>query len=256
MGNNKAKEKLLAGELVVGTHLVVSSPIVAEICGLLGFDFIIVDLEHVLFDPENFANIVRAAENSGVTPIFRPVKNDPELMLPYLDAGAMGVWIAGVSSAEEARRVVEAVKYWPLGNRGMTAERAMQYNMGRPVPELIEELNRNTLISVSIEDQEGIDNVEEICAVEGVDVVGMGPSDLSQMLGYPGQTNHPVVQETIANLIKRICDAGKVAGITAPNVEAAKKYYDLGVRYTWTNVSSLLAQAGKSYLRDVRALHK
>src|SRR5690554_5749319 len=117
LGNNKAKEKLLAGELVVGTHLVVSSPIVAEICGLLGFDFIIVDLEHVLFDPENFANIVRAAENSGVTPIFRPVKNDPELMLPYLDAGAMGVWIAGVSSAEEARRVVEAVKYWPLGNR-------------------------------------------------------------------------------------------------------------------------------------------
>lgn len=253
---NKVKEKLRTGELVVGTHLTVPSPIVAEMCGLLGFDFIIMDLEHVLYDAREFAAIVQAAELSGAVPLFRPVKNDPELMLPYLDAGAMGVWVAGVSSAADARRVVEAVKYHPLGKRGMTGERAVRYKLVKPSSEMIEELNQNTIVSLSIEDVQGIENVEEICAVEGVDVVGMGPGDLSQALGYPGQHNHPVVQATIAKLIKRIRKSGMTAGITTDNPETAKKYYHMGVRYTWTGVGKMLAQAGKSYLAGVRGLEK
>jgi len=251
---NRTKEKLLAGEMVVGTHISLPSPAIAEICGLIGFDFIIIDMEHVLFNPETFVDIVRAAENSGVTPIFRPTKNDPDLMLPYLDAGAMGVWVPNVTSAREARQVVEAVKYGPLGNRGITSERPALYRTGPPVHQLLQEMNSKTLVSVSIESQTGIDNVEEICAVEGVDVVGMGPSDLAQTLGYPGRPDHPEVQRTIASLITRIRDSGRVAGIIARDAVLAKSYYELGARYMWTSVSSMLVEVGQGYLHSMKGL--
>jgi 4-hydroxy-2-oxoheptanedioate aldolase len=254
MKMNRTREKLLAGEMVVGTHISVPCPTVAEICGLIGFDFVIIDLEHVLFDPETFASIVRAAELGGATPLFRPVKNDPELMLPYLDAGAMGVWVAGVSTAEDAQRAVDAVKYRPLGKRGLTAERAALYRLGPPLPEMIEYLNFNTIVSVSIEDQEGVNNIERICAVEGVDVVGLGPADLSASLGYPGQIDHPAVEAAIIEIVGRIRRAGKVAGMTVKSAAAVKKHYDIGIRYTWTSVSSLLSEAGRSYVRQVRNL--
>jgi 2-keto-3-deoxy-L-rhamnonate aldolase RhmA len=146
---NRVKDKLLSGELVIGTHISIPSPAIAEICGLLGFDFLIIDLEHVLFNPETFTNIVRAAENSGVVPIFRPIKNDPDLMLPYLDAGAMGVWVPGVSTADDAHLVVQAVKYQPLGNRGMTSERVSMYRLGPSAIDLIQEANKNTIASLT-----------------------------------------------------------------------------------------------------------
>lgn len=252
MRPNKAREKLAAGELVLGTHVSIPSPAVAEICGLAGFDFIIIDLEHVLFNPETFTDIVRAAENSGATPIFRPIKNDPDLMLPYLDAGAMGVWMPGISSAADARMAVEAVKFQPMGNRGLTSERVAYYRLGPPLSQLLEELNRSTIVALSIENQAGIDNVENICAVEGVDVVGIGPADLSAALGYPGQIDHPVVQEAIASIISRISRAGKPPGINCKDPKGVKKYYDLGARYIWTNASSMLGQAARDYLSVAR----
>ncbi len=250
---SRAKQKLLAGEMVVGTHISIPSPMVAEVCGLLGFDFIIIDLEHGLFNPETFVDIVRAAENAGATPIFRPIKNDPELMLPYLDNGAMGVWVAGISSAEDARQVVQAVKYAPLGSRGMTAERISMYRLGPSAKEIIRHVNDNTIVSLGIEGQQGIDNLDEICAVEGVDVVGIGINDLAAALGHPGQVDHPSVQEAIARVVGKVRKAGKVAGIPSYDPATARKYYDLGVRYTWTIVNNLIARGGKSYLEGIKA---
>ena len=152
MRTNRAKEKLLAGEIVVGTHLSLASPALAEMCGYLGFDFVIVDLEHLLFNPESFEGIVRAADVTGMTSIFRPTKNDPDLLLPYLDAGAQGVFVPHVATAEAARRVVQAVRYPPDGSRGAGSERAAQYGLVGTPAEHVRESNRQTLATVSMID--------------------------------------------------------------------------------------------------------
>lgn len=251
---NRAKEKLLAGEIVVGTHLSLASPAVAEMCGYLGFDFVIVDMEHLLFNPEGFEGIVRAADVTGITTIFRPTKNDSDLFLPYLDAGAQGVFVPHVARAEEARRVVEAIKYPPGGTRGAGSERAAQYGLTTSPAEHVRESNRQTMATVSIEDLEGIKNVDAIAAVDGLDVVCMGPGDLALALGHPGEYDHPDVQGAIRHLIVRIRNAGKVAGITTWSVESAARYHELGIRYTWTSVKKMLAEAGRAYLDGVRRL--
>jgi 4-hydroxy-2-oxoheptanedioate aldolase len=254
MRPNRTKQKLLAGELIVGTHLSLSSPALAEMCGYLGFDFIIIDMEHLLFDPERFEGIVRAADVTGMTPIFRPSKNDPDLLLPYLDAGAQGVFVPHVATAEDARRVVDAVKYPPDGSRGAGSERAAQYGITTTPAEHVLASNAETLVTVSIEDPEGIQNVDEIAAVKGLDVVCMGPGDLALALGHPGDYDHPDVQEVFRHLITRIRENGKVAGITTWSVESAARYYELGIRYTWTSVKKLLGEAGSRYISGVRGL--
>ena len=169
-------------------------------CGYLGFDFIIIDMEHLLFDPERFEGIVRAADMTGMTPIFRPSKNDPDLLLPYLDAGAQGVFVPHVATAEDARRVVDAVKYPPDGSRGAGSERAAQYGITTTPAEHVRASNAETLVTVSIEDLVGIQNVDEIAAVNGLDVVCMGPGDLALALGHPGDYDHPAVQEVFLGL--------------------------------------------------------
>jgi 4-hydroxy-2-oxoheptanedioate aldolase len=251
---NTAKAKLLAGELVVGTHLSLSSPALAEMCGYLGFDFLIIDQEHLLFDPERFEGIVRGAEVGGLTPIVRPVKNDPQLLLPYLDAGAQGVFVPHIATAEQAACVVNALRYPPEGSRGAGSERSARYGLGTTPAEHVTDSNRETLASVSIEDVEGIRNVDAIAAVAGLDVVCMGPGDLALALGHPGDYDHTDVQAAMRHLIARIRAAGKVAGITTWTVESAARYYELGVRYTWTSVKKLLASAGRDYLDGVRGL--
>jgi len=254
MRPNRAKAKLASGEIVVGTHLNLSSPALAEMCGHLGFDFIIVDMEHILFDPERVEAIMCAADLTGITPIVRPVKNDPDLILPYLDAGAQGVFAPHVKTAEEARRVVAAVKYPPQGVRGSASQRAAQYGLTTTVAEHVRDSNRETMATVSIEDLEGIRNVDEIAAVEGVDVVCMGPDDLALALGRPGAYDHPAVQDTFRHLISRIRNAGKVAGITTWSVESAARYYEMGIRYTWTSVKVLLTASAREYVKGVRGL--
>jgi len=245
------KEKLAAGRPILGLSLMFDSPPLVEIAGALGFDWVLLDCEHGALEIGNLEPMIAAAEAAGVAPIVRPPSNAPELILRALDRGAAGLQCPHVMNADEARAIVAAAKYHPLGERGLAVgTRSSRYGMNESVGESIARANRETLICVQIEHADALPHIEAIAAVEGVDVVFVGAMDLSQSLGFPGATDAPAVASAVGDALRRIVATGKIAG-TSGKPELAKSRLDLGVRYHYTHVTSLLASAAKPYV----ALH-
>ncbi len=228
---NKAKEKLASGEPIFYCMLLSHAPSVVEVLGYAGIDIVCIDGEHGPLDRQTLGNLVRAAECADVTPIFRTALNYPAEILPFLDTGVMGIIRPHCFTVERAQMVVDAVKYAPLGKRGMTPGRANAYAVsGVPSKEYIEASNRETLIVVQIEDVEGVKNLPEILKVEGIDIFFISSGDLSNSLGYPGQRAHPKVLEVIEHCIDQTHAAGKVTNNHAPDDETRKRWFDKGAR--------------------------
>ncbi len=149
--------------------------------------------------------------------------------------------------------MVAAAKYAPLGSRGLAVgTRAASYGLRRSLVRHVAEANRDTLVCVQLEDGDALRNLEAIAAVDGVDVVFVGPSDLSQALGYPGDITHPAVQDAMRTAFTRIRAAGKVAG-TAGTLDMLQTAVALGVGYVYTHVSTLLSRASEETLATLRA---
>ena len=249
---NRLKEKLLAGEPAFGVSVMFPSPQIVEMVGKLGFDWVLIDCEHGSTSSESVEMMAMAAELTGITPIARPLSNTTEEILKVMDRGAMGVQVPHVNSAEDARRAVEAVKYHPQGVRGLAAgSRPANYGFGISMSDYVVEANRETLVCIQLEEAEAIRNLDEILKVEGVDVFFVGPSDLSQSLGYPGRSDVPEVREVINSTFAGIKSAGKVSG-SAGNAGATKDYLARGVRYLYTHFTTLLSSAANDFLAQVR----
>ena len=252
MQKNRMKAKLLAGEPVFGVSVMFPSSQVVEMVGKLGFDWVLIDCEHGSISPESIEMMAMAAEATGITPIARPWTNSPEAILRVMDRGAMGVQVPHVNTAADARRAVESVKYHPLGNRGLAAgSRPADYGFGLPMDQYVEEANRETLVCVQLEEAQALSNVDEILAVEGVDVFFVGPSDLSQSMGYPGRSAVPEVREAMAGAFASVGAAGKAPG-SAGNANAIRGYLDQGVLYLYTHLTTLLSSASAEFLRAVQ----
>ena len=191
MKKNVIKEKLRAGEAVVGTFCNLPSPAAAELLGVAGFDYIIIDAEHSPVDLDTCEHMVRACDASGMAAMVRVALNLPQNILRYLDTGVVGVQIPMVNSKEEAEMVVAATKYPPLGRRGLAANRATKYGTNIDLAEYVREANQETLVCVQVETTEALARTEEIASVDLVDLVFLGPTDLSSAMGYPGQPTHP-----------------------------------------------------------------
>lgn len=242
------KEKLAAGRPILGLSVMFNSPPLVEMAGALGFDWVLLDCEHGALEIGDLEPLIAAADAFGVAPIVRPPSNAPELILRALDRGAAGLQCPHVMNAEEARAIVAAAKYHPLGERGLAVGmRSSHYGMRETVTEYLARANRETLICVQIEHADALPHVEAIAAVEGVDVVFVGAMDLSQSLGVPGSTDAPVVASAVEDAARRIIASGKIAG-TSGKPELAKSRLDLGFRYHYTHTTSLLAGAAKPYL--------
>ena len=251
MNANRMKRKLLAGEPAFGVSVMFPSPHIVDIVGRLGFDWVLIDCEHGSISLESVELMVMAAESAGVTPIARPPVNSFEAIGQLMDRGVMGVQVPHVNMAEDARRAVESVKYHPVGERGLAAGvRAANYGYGMSMSEYSEQSNAETLVCVQIEEGEAVRNVDEIVAVEGVDVFFVGPSDLSQSLGYPGRPDAPVVREAMDSVFATIAAAGKVSG-SAGNAAAHHRYMGQGVTYLYTHLTTLLSSAASNFLDDV-----
>ena len=191
---NRAKAKLQAGESIRGVFINLDSIQAVELCGLLGFDFCLIDAEHAPFGPQYVEQMIRAADVSGMTPLVRVAQNERQVILRYLDVGAQGVQIPMVNTAAQAQAVVEAVKYTPLGKRGLASvTRASRWGVGINVPDYVARANEETMVIVQVETQEALDNLDAILAVPHIDLVFVGPTDLSQSFGVPGQPTHPRV---------------------------------------------------------------
>lgn len=233
-----AKARLKEKGFLAGPFIETASPELVECLGLAGFDFAIIDCEHGPFSGETAAALLRAATVAGVSPIVRVRENDPGRILEALDIGAVGLHIPQIASADDARRAVEAARFPPAGVRGFNPfVRAGRYGSD---PTFRREADEDTLLVLHIEGGDSVAAVDEILAVEGVDVAFLGPFDLSQSLGVPGEVLHPKVQGAMKALVEAAANRNVAVGCFANNLEQAKVWIDAGVSYLAYSVDTVL----------------
>ena len=190
MAENLLKNKLSNGDVAIGPFVNLSSGALIEIAAYSGFDFVILDTEHGPLDIPTCEDLCRVAHGVDITPIVRVRENDPAQILRALDIGAGGVQVPQICNKADAEAVVRSAKYSPLGMRGVSPyTRAARYFADGGT--IFERLNASSMILIHIEGVEGLENLEEIISVPGLDVIFLGPYDLSQSLGIPGQVNDP-----------------------------------------------------------------
>jgi 4-hydroxy-2-oxoheptanedioate aldolase len=252
MNKNLMKEKLNQGRVAVGVLVQEPAVQVVEMIGLLGYDWILVDCEHSYMDLESAQRLIMAAQLRGVTPLVRVPQNLPEIILRDMDMGAMGVMVPNIGSVDDAEKAVRAVKYPPLGERGLAGVRAADYGLTAPLGEYVKVANAETIVMGLIESKDGVEHIDEILAVEGLDGINIGPNDLSKSLGVPGQTNHPLVVEATAKVLAAGKRAGRVVGAGVRPGENMKKYIDEGYGTLSIVLNALIATAAKDFLSQAR----
>lgn len=252
MYKNRLKEKLQKRELSSGCMIQGYFPALVEICGLAGFDFVFLDAEHGALTPNNCEELVRAAEVRGIVPLIRVPNAASDTILRYMDIGAMGIILPGVSTKAEAEAAVRAVKYYPQGNRGLNAIRASDYGMTMPLSDYVVEANQETIVLAIIENTEAIENLEEILSVDGLDGVILGTADLSQALGVPGKGKHPLVLEAYQRFVNEGLKASKPIGIVVRPGESVKEYLDAGFTILLTSAYSLFGNEAKRFVSQLK----
>jgi len=250
---NHLKKALQDGKVVFGPFLKFTDPAVVEIMGFAGFDFVIIDAEHGPISMQNAQNMIRAAEIVNITPVIRVGNNDEALILRALDIGAQGIEIPQINSSSDAVRAVKSVKYSPQGERGVCRYvRAANYSSLDKF-KYFKSANEETMIIAHIEGVKGINNLNEILSVSGIDVIFIGPYDLSQSLGIPGQVNNSLVVEKMKEVVLK-CKQNKVAvGTFADDVETAKSWVSLGVQYMSFSVDvGILYDISKTIIKELK----
>ncbi|MDR2163354.1 MAG: hypothetical protein LBO70_05360 [Clostridiales Family XIII bacterium] len=231
MLKNDFKDKLDAGETVVGTFVKFNCPTVIEMLGRADFDFFIIDREHAAFSDSDVERMVIASDSVGLPVIVRTPSDSASDILHALDSGAAGVQIPNIESVEQVKSVVKNAKYYPEGSRGLSfAQRAAGYGFDSG-DEYIRQSNRNTTISIHIENVGMVNRLDEICSIPAVDVLFIGPGDLSQSLGKPGQSDDPEVVKLVENCFDIGIKNGKRIGIYVNNKNSLQRYSDLGATY-------------------------
>lgn len=235
---NEFKRALLAGRQQIGLWVSLASAYSTEIVAGSGFDWLLFDAEHSPNDPTTILPQLQAAAAYPVTAIVRPAWNDKVLIKRYLDIGAQSLLVPYVQTVDEAEAAVAAVRYPLRGIRGVAGvTRASRY--GR-VADYTARAEEEVCLLVQIETRLGLDNLEKIARIDGVDGVFIGPADLAAGLGHLGQQGHPEVQSAIQDAIKRILACGKPAGILTPDEATARKYIEWGTTFTAVGLDALL----------------
>ena len=219
----------------------------AEIAANAGFDWLLIDGEHA---PNDLRTILHQLQSIAAYPsqaVVRPVTGDVGLIKQLLDIGAQTLLIPMIETAEQAELMVKATRYPPEGIRGVGSAlaRASRWNS---LSNYLDEADEQICVLVQIESKKGLENIDAILAVEGVDGVFIGPADLSAALGHRGNPGHPEVQEIIVSSIKKIRQAGKAAGILSADEKLAKHYLSLGTEFVAVGVDSSLLMKSMSQL--------
>ena len=252
MQKNTTKARLKAGETVFGCFVRYPDASLVEVLGYHGWDFLVFDGEHGTLEPRDCEHLVRAAELRGVTPIVRVPTNQPHVILRLMDTGAQGLHVPWVNSAAEAEAAVRAVKYYPHGVRGLAGVRAAGYGQAAPLAEYVRQANEETLVIIHIETAQAVERLPEMALVDGVDVLFIGPTDLSHSLGVPGQPQHQAVQAAMDGIAETVLKSQASLGVMVGSVQAARQWRERGARYIAVGVDCLLGPAARSYLAAVR----
>jgi len=231
MISKELKEKIRSGEIVIGTFLKLGSPTVVEILGASGLDFIIVDTEHAPCDQIQLENIIRASDCVKLPIIVRVPVAEDSIIVKALDLGASGIQLPGLVTVEAVSDAIKATKYAPKGRRGLSfTQRSANYGK-IDKDEYMSYSNEHLINVVHIENKFMAENIEKICELPDIDVIFIGPMDLSQSFGHPGNPSLPEIQATILNIIKVCNEYNRTCGIFVNTPDEVKKYRELGVRY-------------------------
>lgn len=230
MPKNYFKQKLQQGQWQVGLFVGLTSGYSMEILAGAGFDWLVIDAEHSPNNPASVLAQLQAAAPYPVQLLVRPMSHDAALIKQYLDIGTQTLLLPLVDDAAQARQLVRAVRYPPEGIRGVAASlaRAAHWN---GVKDYVQHANAEVCLVVQVETRQGLENLDAIAGVDGVDGVFIGPADLAASLGHLGDAGHPEVRAAIDAALRRIAAAGKAAGVFVTDPALAQHYRDCGASF-------------------------
>jgi 2-keto-3-deoxy-L-rhamnonate aldolase RhmA len=227
------KQRLQSDASLYGTWVRIAHPTMVELLGRSGFDFLHIDMEHGPIGNAELDAMLLAAQATGTPALVRVPQLDSSLIGRALDLGAAGVVVPRINDAKDALAAVQAAYFAPVGHRGLGgACRANGYG-ATSFQEFAAEANGKIVLALQIETKQAVEQIDEILEVSAAatDLYFIGPADLSQSLGVAGQFDHPLLQETIQWVVKRIKKRGKAVGIHLPNPSMVQQYADLGIQY-------------------------
>lgn len=227
---NSFKKSLADGETVIGCWLSLANSFSTEAMGSTGFDWLLIDSEHAPNDIRSLREQLIALEASPSTPVVRVPVGETWMIKQVLDIGAQTILVPMVESAEEARELVRACRYPPHGIRGVGYVTTRAGGFGT-IPDYGKTADEQICLLVQVENRAGLDALDEILEIEGIDGVFIGPADLSADLGHMSDMMHPKMQEVIMGSIEKIAASGKAAGILSLNDEMTQKALDAGARF-------------------------
>lgn len=251
MQTNRTKAKLKAQGTVFGCFVRYPDASLVEFLSYQGWDFLVFDAEHGTLEPRDCEQMTRAAEPLQVTPIVRVTTNSPPVILRFMDTGVQGAHVPWVNSAAEAEQAVRSIKYEPLGVRGLGSVRAAEYGQRAGLGEYARRANEETLVVIHIETKEAIEELPKTVALPGVDVIFIGPSDLSQSLGVTGNPQHPSVIAAMDRIAEIVLKSNVALGIMVGSVEAARKWAERGARYIATTFEAIVRSGTLGYLEPL-----
>ncbi len=249
------RQRVLKKELIAGTWCSLGSSLTVEMAGLAGFDWILIDVEHGSGDYESLVHQLQAAGSTPVAPIVRIAWNEPPRFKRVLDLGASGVMVPYINNADEAKLAAASMRYPLEGIRGVDRlNRACGF--GQDFDEYFTTANDKLLTVVQIETEQGVENAGEIAAVDGVDVLFVGPLDLSVNLGVPQQLDHPRFSEALTKVVAACCKAGKAAGIVLSKPEQIEETLADGFTFVALGGDGGMVAAGMKKVADAFKKYK
>lgn len=237
--HNSFKAAIKAGKPQFGLWMDSASPYMAEIAATGGYDWMLLDGEHAPNSIENLCAQLQAAAPYACHPIIRPVEATAPNVKQLLDIGAQTLLLPMIDTAEQARRMVSALRYPPVGVRGVGAVVARASRWGR-IPHYMRDVDQELCLLVQAESRTAVENIDEILAVDGIDGVFIGPADLSASMGHPDDADAPEMLELFEKLTKKIVASGKAAGTLAVAPAVARRFLEWGATFVAVGVDTLL----------------
>ena len=248
---NPVKQRLAEGKTVFGCFIPQESATSVEILALAGFDFVLLDAEHGPISPGSAYPMILAAEAHGIPAFARIGQNDKQVILKFLDLGIAGVMVPQVNDAVQAEQAVAATKFAPRGTRGLAGGRAFEYGLKRSAPDMVRILDERVLTIIQFEHKDALQHLDAILAIPDLDVLFVGPNDLAQSLGYPGEPGHADVTQMGDEVVARAKARGVKIGTVAPDAASALTAVARGFDMIVANSPGLLAGAAKAYIDGV-----